>query len=343
MEKNVILTAGDWHSFSQLSNFNSAKEMDLAIRSWLFEFKRELSPTQEELVKLISQLAYKLKGVFAIKHETLATYMDTSVKTIQRSLRRLKDLGLLEVYETRTSIKQKTVKGKGNPKGRGHNVYVIKQVECIDFDAMKTPEQDVQSVDQSVVSGRSEDEKPVTSKVEPQKKNTDTKSFNTESSKDIKFFKTLVHETVSDKSDDHKLLMIPHWIPDNFAKIALNLFNAADEVKEAYTVTRRTLLKKFKYASLPESEVPVLAEKVIKSYYQQIKERQNKKTLKPIEEPFAYLTGIATNIADIELEALEESERQEIFKAMLEFENASTGFNTDNASSVPFYNWLEEN
>lgn len=335
----MSLTSGDFKSFIELSYFDSPQEMDLAVRSWLYEYKRDLTLTQEKIITTISRLAFKNKGVFAIKHETLAKYVSVSAKTIQRAMKFFIELGLLEVHETRTSIKSKTPKGKGNPKGRGHNVYVIKPVEHIDFAALEKRKEsnDVQSDVQSVMSSRSVDENAVTSSVEQSKSDADTKSFYSGFSKDFSL-KTLVPESARSGEVDLEL-MIPHWVPKSFAHLSSKLFNVSEDITTAFKTVRRNILLVFKGQDISKSEVEDLAENALKSYYQQVKERQANPVLGKINEPFAYLSGIAKKLAKSYLEEILECEQQEIFEMYLNMENTETDAPTK--IKPPFYNWLE--
>ncbi|MEK6189800.1 MAG: helix-turn-helix domain-containing protein [Carnobacterium alterfunditum] len=364
-EKNILL-AGDFASFAKLSKFENRNEMDLSIRSWLYNFKHTLTKTEEKLVHLLTQLAYKLKGVIPIKHQTLANTLGVSVKTIQRALATIshKEYGFLEVLETRTGIKQKTAKGKGNPKGRGHNVYIVKKIETLNFDEIEqkksekltkkdrcesTVSNSVQSNVQSFVSSRKTPEKTVAPMDKHTISNTDTKSFDSKSSKDSLSNKTLVQRTVSQINQSDNSLLVPHWIPENFANVALKVFNLPDDVKKAFTSTRRIMLNKFKTLNLDYKKIEEYSYTVIRSYYQQVKDRNTNSTLEPITDPIAYITGIAKKLADTELDKHEEQERLERFELMAaitkpceDVENSPEN-NQHTPNHIVFYKgWMEE-
>lgn len=306
MAENTILQAGDWAAFAKLSNFKTKEEMDMAIRSWLYEYKHELKLSEEKLVKLISQLACKLKGVFAIKHKNLADLLGMSDKTVQRGLDRFAELGLISVYETRTSIKSKTPKGKGNPKGRGHNVYVINSIENIDFenigktvenapiDATETAPENagVQSVVQSVVSSRSIAKNADTPTVEEAKNEPDTGFSYTKPSKRINYkdisTKSVEPKKVFDESD-----LVGHWVPESFKQKALLLLETAENVNAAYSIVRKKVLKN-KFVKWNLDDVEEFGRLTLNALYKKVKESQNDG--EPVHKPLAYVSGIIKKV-----------------------------------------------
>lgn len=285
MMKTTILQSGDVAAFAKLAQFNTREDMDLAIRAWLLDNKHNLTITEEKVVHLIAQLSYKLKGVFFCKHQTLAKHLELSNKTIQRCLKKLKESGLLSVHETRTSVKQKTAKGKGNPKGRGHNVYVINSV-----DTTRLIEH-VQSNVQSVMSSRPSSGNVDTASAQGSKKEADALFPYTEFSKRV--IKTFVHKECPSSNQISNSDLVGHWIPKSFKEVASIVFETPKEIERAYKVIRN-IVKKSGYHS--DDDLLDFSNLTIRAYFRKIKEKAKNNEI--IHEPFAYITGIIKEIID---------------------------------------------
>ncbi|UDK98387.1 helix-turn-helix domain-containing protein [Lysinibacillus sphaericus] len=77
--------------------FETVSELNEYIHNVLTQF--DLKKTERELVWLLSGHSVKIKGVCWLKVQTMADMLGKSYKTIQRSLKRLKELGIIERVE----------------------------------------------------------------------------------------------------------------------------------------------------------------------------------------------------------------------------------------------------
>ncbi len=329
MTETTVLKSGDVNSFSKLANFNSREDMDLAIRAWLFDNKHNLTMTEEKFVNLISQLSYKFKGVFFCKHETLAKQLELSIKTVQRCLKKLKDLGLVAIHQTRTGIKQKTVKGKGNPKGRGHNVYVINAI-----DTTRLVEH-VQSSVQSVVSSRSTSENVDTPVVEDVKTVSDTLFSYAKFSKRV--IKTLVQQERPAINQISISDLVGHWIPESFKTFAVHVFESPKEIETAYSIIRKTVKNAGYYA---DKELEDFSNLAIRAYFRKVKEFM--KNNKVIENPYGYLKGIVIQIVENQYQNPLYTDNDFEYNKVLETPQVTNEeLSNKSVKKVPLYNWLE--
>lgn len=103
----------------EYSTFETVKEMDEAISEHIRRNQYELNETDRNVLTMLSRYSVKYKGVAHLKVETIAKAIGKSGRTIQRSLRKLERLN---VIERREFIRKKTG-------GNGANIYVILPVD----------------------------------------------------------------------------------------------------------------------------------------------------------------------------------------------------------------------
>lgn len=110
----TTLTSADVAAFKQLAQFENRVAMDATIAAFLRRNKYELAPAARKVLKAISGYAVKFAGVAYTKIETLAREAAVSRSSVERAIRALKRLGIIEVHHT--------ARRRG---GQGHSVYVV--------------------------------------------------------------------------------------------------------------------------------------------------------------------------------------------------------------------------
>lgn len=100
---------------SNYKTFNNKKELNEATAAHLKRCRYEMNQTDHDVLLMISRYAVKYAGAAHLKNNTIATTLKKSVRTIQRSIKKLEQLKILQ----KQSFLRK-VKG-----GFGANILVI--------------------------------------------------------------------------------------------------------------------------------------------------------------------------------------------------------------------------
>lgn len=100
---------------SEYAMFNSVKEMDEAINLHIRSNQYELNETDRDVLMMLSRYSVKYKGAAHLKTETIANTIGKSIRTVQRVLRKLERLNIIERKEF---IRKKSG-------GNGANIYII--------------------------------------------------------------------------------------------------------------------------------------------------------------------------------------------------------------------------
>ncbi|SFG14933.1 Helix-turn-helix domain-containing protein [Halobacillus alkaliphilus] len=106
------------HDISKLQSFPSKKELDLRVRSFLYQHKAALSPASLEILTFIWRHSVKYPGVSFAKIETIEKATKRSRRTIVRAINTLEKAGLLSRIPT--------IRPNGK---RGVNILVITPAE----------------------------------------------------------------------------------------------------------------------------------------------------------------------------------------------------------------------
>ncbi|ASF39009.1 helix-turn-helix domain-containing protein [Halobacillus halophilus] len=106
------------HDISKLQSFPSKKELDVRVRSFLYQHKAALSPASLEILTFIWRHSVKYPGVSFAKIETIEKATKRSRRTIVRAINTLEQTGLL------TRVPMIRPNGK-----RGVNILVINPAE----------------------------------------------------------------------------------------------------------------------------------------------------------------------------------------------------------------------
>lgn len=104
---------------NEYAMFDSVKEMDEAINLHIRRNRYELNETDRDVLMMLSRYSVKYKGAAHLKIDTIAAAIGKSGRTIQRSLRKLERLNIIERKEF---IRKKSG-------GHGANIYVILPVD----------------------------------------------------------------------------------------------------------------------------------------------------------------------------------------------------------------------
>ncbi|MED0701069.1 helix-turn-helix domain-containing protein [Aeribacillus composti] len=99
----------------EYQTFHNKDELNAAIKEHLSRHKYDLNDTDRDILLLISRHAVKYPGVAHLKTETIAQAVGKSKRTVQRVIRKLERLGIIE----RLTFFRK-IKG-----GYGANVYRV--------------------------------------------------------------------------------------------------------------------------------------------------------------------------------------------------------------------------
>ncbi|MEH2980230.1 MULTISPECIES: hypothetical protein [Bacillus] len=323
------LRSGDFSEFKRLAQFETREQMDLAIRSFLYRNKHNLTDSEQAIIKVCSQLAYRLKGVIFTTYNYISEKTGFSSKTVQRAIKKFIDLSFLE--------KHSTIRKRG---GKGHNVYVIKPCDTVDFESLKSS--NVQSNVQSEMSNRQNPTNPCVSRDEDLKIQGDSMISD---SKSTKREKNIVHK-VEDTVDIDISLLVDHYVPKEFVTYGKLVFDKPRSINIAWNLLKR-ILKKAK--GLDSSEKIEVALKSILSLFNKIKEKRN--TSSPIINPFGYLTGICRNILKNETYFLDDvpnaTESEDIFSLNNIPESLKKTWNltentNENSSAFSFNNFYDE-
>ncbi|QUW20487.1 helix-turn-helix domain-containing protein [Sporosarcina sp. Marseille-Q4063] len=95
--------------------FSNKRELNEAVSSHLFRCNFELNKTDRSVIEMLSRYAVKYPGVAHLKLDTLSKAIKKATRTIQRSIRKLEELNIIE----RKSFTRE-VSG-----GYGANLYVF--------------------------------------------------------------------------------------------------------------------------------------------------------------------------------------------------------------------------
>lgn len=99
--------------------FNSVKEMDEAIAEHIRRNQYELNETDRDVLMMLSRYSVKYKGAAHLKIDTIAAAIGKSGRTIQRVLRKLERLNIIE--------RKEFIRKKAG--GHGANIYIILPVD----------------------------------------------------------------------------------------------------------------------------------------------------------------------------------------------------------------------
>lgn len=104
---------------NEYAMFDSVKEMDEAINLHIRRNQYELNETDRDVLMMLSRYSVKYKGAAHLKIDTIAAAIGKSGRTVQRSLRKLERLNIIERKEF---IRKKSG-------GHGANIYIILPVD----------------------------------------------------------------------------------------------------------------------------------------------------------------------------------------------------------------------
>lgn len=80
----------------EYQTFHNKDELNAAIKEHLSRYKYDLNDTDRDILLLISRYAVKYPGVAHLKTETIAQAVGKSKRTVQRVIRKLERLGIIE-------------------------------------------------------------------------------------------------------------------------------------------------------------------------------------------------------------------------------------------------------
>lgn len=81
---------------TEYQTFQSKTELNDAVNEHLTRHRYDLTDTDRDILQMISRYAVKYPGVAHLKADTIAQAIDKSKRTVQRSIRKLERLGIIE-------------------------------------------------------------------------------------------------------------------------------------------------------------------------------------------------------------------------------------------------------
>lgn len=81
---------------TRYQTFQSKNELNDAVNEHLTRHRYDLTNTDRDILQMISRYAVKYPGVAHLKADTIAQAIDKSKRTVQRSIRKLERLGIIE-------------------------------------------------------------------------------------------------------------------------------------------------------------------------------------------------------------------------------------------------------
>ncbi|MDL0419713.1 helix-turn-helix domain-containing protein [Caldibacillus thermoamylovorans] len=81
---------------TEYQTFQSKNELNDAVNEHLTRHRHDLTDTDRDILQMISRYAVKYPGVAHLKADTIAQAIDKSKRTVQRSIRKLERLGIIE-------------------------------------------------------------------------------------------------------------------------------------------------------------------------------------------------------------------------------------------------------
>jgi hypothetical protein len=85
----------------ELQPFTSVEEMNHHMNLHYLTFKHEMTDQFNEIFFLIKKYACLVAGVCWLKQESIASFADVSVKTVERAVKIFKELGVMKIYHTK--------------------------------------------------------------------------------------------------------------------------------------------------------------------------------------------------------------------------------------------------
>ncbi|WP_339216742.1 helix-turn-helix domain-containing protein [Ornithinibacillus sp. FSL M8-0202] len=103
------------HYLSDYQTFDSVQELNYHVKQHTNVHKYEMNDTQRNILQFIAQYSVKFAGASHLKMETIANGIGKSRRTIERAIRVLIELGIIEKISTTRRITG----------GKGANIYRI--------------------------------------------------------------------------------------------------------------------------------------------------------------------------------------------------------------------------
>ncbi|WP_391116019.1 helix-turn-helix domain-containing protein [Psychrobacillus sp. L3] len=113
-------------TYKSLQSFSSIEEMNASIKQFKQQFQSELTKSTKEVLELISQYACKFVGVCYLSKSKIASTLSVSYKTVQRSCKRLEELGIFIQHTTKRATGDK----RQSSNAIVIQAYQVGEVEC---------------------------------------------------------------------------------------------------------------------------------------------------------------------------------------------------------------------
>lgn len=94
-------------AITNLVNHSNVEDVNASARYHRQQHSKDLTKTEKELFFLITGYMVKHFGVAYMTKTTMAAQLDCSTKTIQRGLKKLSDLGIIEIFAARRNTGDK--------------------------------------------------------------------------------------------------------------------------------------------------------------------------------------------------------------------------------------------
>ncbi len=87
----------------ELQSFSSVRELNHHMNLHYLSFKNTLTKSNDIIFHLIKKYSCRVAGVCWLKQDRLANLAQVSVKTVERAMKLLKDMGVIKIYHTKRS------------------------------------------------------------------------------------------------------------------------------------------------------------------------------------------------------------------------------------------------
>lgn len=194
----------------QYKNFESLEELNHHISQHVKN--NQLNDTQYKLLTILSQHSVKYLGASYLKNNTLAGLLNMSKRSIQRNLKKLVGLGIIQKVST-----LRPVRG-----GSGSNIFVIQEYkECNEVIPSESSRTESETSSGSRLLDRIEQEETTSSK-----------------SSRPKYLVTPKSTQIDREHNINYMDIVPSHIPTKLGEFAIKFFNSADVTRLYYSMNK---------------------------------------------------------------------------------------------------------
>lgn len=262
MKSKIDVVASE-ESFNNLSSFDEIEEMNRTVRLYkdiLHDVikRADVKVRLINLLELLKRYSCKQLGVSYMCKNTIASKLEVSYKTVQRLMKKLEDLGM---------IRQVAMKRKKDMLQTSNAVLIV-------------PNEDLSDKTSSKKSEKCPTNKTTSSSLKQKINNKERKAV------------SVLNDKINQFKESN---YIAHWVPEQFANLAICYYNQAETVQEFWKVIKQSNRvidhSEQKRAFNPKQELHI-GIKAFKEFVMKIKQNKN------VKNKFGYFNGIVNNLMD---------------------------------------------